>query len=676
MTNRVSSDETLKVKINLNKKLLQIVWAYCSFSKIVNFLRYGHFRLIVLIYFSYLESKTYPDLDNKEVLGQLYIIVKVSDTLELNNKLSNDIASGRRRPLKDGDEEETTNHGNINFLAQTILKARSRLKQLFPKGSTSNRALVLSLTHVIALAILIASIVKYVKLRSPRVEWCDGFGLLWVLYILVYITLTYSFFKKRIVDSCGHVLGRATLSLPSWVNANYLRGFCYAFPVIALGVYVIIFPGKSRRRIISFSGMLVFILIGFVFSKYPGNIKWRTVISGIVLQFIVGLLAINWEAGRNVLDCMGNKVTRFLLYSEDGANFVYGPLTKPQKDSGLIFAFSVLPVIFFLSFFVNILSYYGILQWFILKISWIVKLAMGTTVYESVNAAASIFLGMSEAPLLIKNHLKDLTKSELCAIMCAGWSTVAGVVLAAYIKFGVKASHLISASIMSAPASLSYSKLFYPETEKSKNTLDQLTLEREEGSNALDAACKGAVAAISVVFGIIANIIAILSFLAFTDGVLGWLGPLIGFDELSMKWIMSKLFVPISFFIGTDLDSIEDVAYLIGIKTVANEFQAYQKLGEWIDQKKLTERSEILATYALCGFSNFGSIGISIGALTAIEPSQRSAITKVAFRAFVAANIVCFLTACVAGRRVPHRIAIRQVKDKIKEKRAESLLSE
>lgn len=169
----------------------------------------------------------------------------------------------------------------------------------------------------------------------------------------------------------------------------------------------------------------------------------------------------------------------------------------------------------------------------------------------------------SEAPLLIKNHLKDLTKSELCAIMCAGWSTVAGVVLAAYIKFGVKASHLISASIMSAPASLSYSKLFYPETEKSKNTLDQLTLEREyglfpsayftpkvltqflyilfndsrEGSNALDAACKGAVAAISVVFGIIANIIAILSFLAFTDGVLGWLGPLIGFDELSMKVI-------------------------------------------------------------------------------------------------------------------------------------------
>ncbi|KAK7866996.1 hypothetical protein R5R35_006862 [Gryllus longicercus] len=292
------------------------------------------------------------------------------------------------------------------------------------------------------------------------------------------------------------------------------------------------------------------------------------------------------------------------------------------------------------------------MQWVVMKLGWILQVTMGTTVCESVNTAASIFLGQSEAPLIIKPYIKDLTKSEIHAIMTAGFATVSGTVLAAYISFGVKASHLLTASIMSAPAALCFAKLFYPESEESKTTVDNIRLEKGDETGVLDAATKGAMSGISLVLGIIANLIAFVSAISFLDGVVGWMGELVGLtgeNTISFTFILTKIFYPLVWAMGVQVEHCSDVARVVALKTVVNEFVAYEELGKLIDARKICGRSEVIATYALCGFSNPSSIGIVIGALSSMAPNRRSDIAEVAFRAFLAGCAVCFLTACVAG---------------------------
>nr|CAD7434728.1 unnamed protein product [Timema monikensis] len=255
----------------------------------------------------------------------------------------------------------------------------------------------------------------------------------------------------------------------------------------------------------------------------------------------------------------------------------------------------------------------------------------------------------SEAPLLIQGYLKDLTKSEVHAIMAGGFATVAGTVLAAYISFGAQADHLITASIMSAPAALCFSKLFYPETEDSKNTVDQIVIIKDDSTGVLDAAVKGVTAGIQIVLGIIANVIAFIAFVAFLNGILTWIGDMVGVPDVTFVNIMGYIFIPLAWVMGVEWEQCGDVAKLVGLKTMVNEFVAYQELGVLKRAGKLSPRSEAIATYALCGFSNPGSLGILIGSLTSLCPSQRPIITEVAFRAFIAGSAVCFMTACIAG---------------------------
>nr|CAD7577802.1 unnamed protein product [Timema californicum] len=354
-----------------------------------------------------------------------------------------------------------------------------------------------------------------------------------------------------------------------------------------------------------------------------------------------------------------------------------------------------MPVIFFFCFCVQILFYYGIIQNIVVKLGWLLQISLGTTVAESVNASASVFLGMSEAPLLIQGYLKDLTKSEVHAIMAGGFATVAGTVLAAYISFGAQADHLITASIMSAPAALCFSKLFYPETEDSKNTVDQIVIIKDDSTGVLDAAVKGVTAGIQIVLGIIANVIAFIAFVAFLNGILTWIGDMVGVPDVTFVNIMGYIFIPLAWVMGVEWEQCQDVAKLVGLKTMVNEFVAYQELGVLKRAGKLSEkpppvhpteirasispssavelnttsalinyateidkiaikipqpRSEAIATYALCGFSNPGSLGILIGSLTSLCPSQRPIITEVALRAFIAGSAVCFMTACIAGK--------------------------
>ncbi|KDR11085.1 solute carrier family 28 member 3-like isoform X4 [Zootermopsis nevadensis] len=506
------------------------------------------------------------------------------------------------------------------------------------------------MSHLCVFVYVISAIIFWKFQEDRCLKWCDGLGMLIIIVVLIYSGLAYFHIKSHY----GNALYNNVFKLVHrWLNPamehRYRKTVICFLPFIAIGVFLGIDTIGDSERLISCLGIVVIMGLGFIFSKSRSQIQWYPVLSGLLIQFLLGLVTIRWSIGRNIFHCIGDRVVVFLDYSNMGARFVYG---SDLIDKG-IFAFQSMSSVFFLSLVVHILYYYGIMQWIVIKIGWLIQVLMGTTVCESVNAAASVFLGISQGPLLLKPYLNDLTKSEMHAIMTAGFGTIAGTVFAAYINYGISSAHLITASVMSAPAALCYSKLLYPETEESKNKAENITLEKGDEYGVLDAATKGTMTALQLVLAIIANIIGFLSFITFVNGVLSWLGILVGIEGLTSEYLMGKVLIPLAWVIGVEWKECEDVAQLIGVKTAINEFVAYGQLGKLKLDKKLSPRSEMIATYALCGYSNFGAIAISIGSLIPLAPSQRKVITEVAFRAFIAGSATCFLTACIAGMLMP-----------------------
>lgn len=271
---------------------------------------------------------------------------------------------------------------------------------------------------------------------------------------------------------------------------------------------------------------------------------------------------------------------------------------------------------------VEILFFWGALQWFVLKLGQVLRAATGTTVCESVIAVGNVFLGMTESILLIKPYLALQTPSELHVVMASGFATVSGTILASYIGFGAEPAHLVTASVMSAPAAVCYAKLLLPETKRSLTTVDNIQPVEVEDKSVLSAATRGATNGIALVLNIIANIIAFVAFVAFVNGVLGYCGNLIGSENFTLEWIFGKVFIPLAWVMGVPWEECELVGSLIGLKTVVNEFVAYQRMGEMKREGLLSPRAELIATYSLCGFTNPGSAGIMIGAIAAMAPGQ------------------------------------------------------
>ncbi|KAG9429346.1 solute carrier family 28 member 3 isoform X1 [Apis mellifera carnica] len=299
------------------------------------------------------------------------------------------------------------------------------------------------------------------------------------------------------------------------------------------------------------------------------------------------------------------------------------------------------------------LYYLGTMQWIIFNLGKFLQKLMGTSICESVVCAGNIFIGMTETPLMIKPYLNKLTTSELHTLMSSGFGTVSGTVLAAYINFGANPAHLITATLMAAPATLCYAKLFYPETEKIIITSDNVKLEKSKDIGLIDAASKGATAAIPLVLNIIANIVGFVSFIALVNSLLSWVGSLVGYEKLSFEFILSKVFIPISWVMGVPWDHCEDVATLIGLKTTVNEFVAYKELGKYKKEGRIFGRIEAIATFAICGFANPGSVGITISILSSLAPDKKEIISNIVMRAFISGCVITFLTASVAGMLVP-----------------------
>ncbi|XP_051277584.1 solute carrier family 28 member 3-like [Dicentrarchus labrax] len=415
---------------------------------------------------------------------------------------------------------------------------------------------------------------------------------------------------------------------------------------------------RGTRQLVSFFGLLLLIFLMLLFSKHPFRWSWQTLLWGVGLQFIFGLLILRTTFGLSVLQWLGKQAEKFMSFTDVGSKFVFG-----ASYTDHFFIFKVMPIVVFLSSVISILYYIGFMSWLICKIGFIMQVSMRTSPTESMAAAGNIFLGQTESPLLIRPYLSGLTRSEIHAVMTGGFASISGTILGAFIAFGVEATHLLTASVMSAPASLAIAKTFWPETETSSVTASHdLKMDRGKSTNVLEAASQGASCAVGLVANIVVNLIAFLALLAFLDSAVSWLGGMLDCPQLNFTLICSYVFMPLSFMMGVSWEDSFIVAELIAIKTFLNEFVAYQMLSELIKKRKaggpeyvdnikqyISVHSETIATYALCGFSNIASLGMSVGALSAMAPDRQTDISSCGPRALIAGSVSCFMTACIAG---------------------------
>ena len=399
-------------------------------------------------------------------------------------------------------------------------------------------------------------------------------------------------------------------------------------------------------HLISLLGLIAFLGIGYLCSNNRKLIPWHTVLWGVALQLILGVFILKTKIGLTVFQFLGEIIGQFLNFSDQGAKLVFGDGFEEH-----FIAFKILPTIIFFSAFISLLYHYKILPRIVSMMGWVMMRTMKTSGAESLSCAANIFVGLTEAPLMIKPYVSQLTQSELHSVMTGGFATIAGGVMAAYIAFGIPAEHLLSASVMSAPAALAVSKLFYPETAKPQTKGKIETLPESTYVNGIDAIATGTIDGLKLALNVGAMLIAFLGLLAFLNALLVVLGNFIGLPSLSLEWIFAYLMFPIAWLMGIPLADCHNVAILLGKKLIFNEFLAYLDLKELIsgDIPTISERAKIIATYALCGFSNLGSIGIQLGGISAIAPSRQKDLARLSVRALVAGSIACFMTACVAG---------------------------
>ncbi|MGH7572238.1 MAG: NupC/NupG family nucleoside CNT transporter [Gemmatimonadota bacterium] len=431
------------------------------------------------------------------------------------------------------------------------------------------------------------------------------------------------------------------------------------------------------ERAISTLGLAVMVLIAWIFSVDRRAFPWRIVWWGVALQFVFALLILQTPPGRQFFALMNDVVIRLLQYTQEGAKFIFGnliynnvpvgipggeptmaPLREVVTDRwanvGSFFAFTVLPTIIFFSSLMTILYYLKVMQALVKAMAWVMQRTMGTSGAESLSTAGNVFLGQTEAPLMVKPFVQGMTMSELNCVMVGGFANVAGGVLVAYVGmlytyFPDIAGHLLAVSVMSAPATVVIAKVMYPEDGEPET---RGTLKADVPSpdvNVIDAASRGASEGLALALNVGAMLLAFIALIAVLNGLLGWLGGLVGLEVLSLEWMLGWLMAPIAWVMGVPWGDARIIGSLLGVKTVVNEFVAYLQLANLLQEGALDPRSVVIASYALCGFANFSSIAIQIGGIGGMAPDRRTDLSRLGLRAMVGGTLATFMCASVAG---------------------------
>jgi concentrative nucleoside transporter, CNT family len=410
------------------------------------------------------------------------------------------------------------------------------------------------------------------------------------------------------------------------------------------------------ERFVGIFGLIVLFGIAWVFSANRRAIRWRTVAWGFSLQLLFALAVLRWPVGQFALAQVADFVTHIINFAGFGSRFVFGWLAEDQTFLNsvrtepigpIVFAFVVMPIVIFISALFTILYHLGIMQQVVKGMAMLMSMTMKTSGSESLGSAANVFMGQTEAPIVIAPYIPTMTRSELLALMIGGMATVSGAVLGAYINLGIDARYLLAGSIMAAPASLLIAKVLFPETEESV-TAGKVKLDVQKTHvNVIDAAAAGAGQGAILVINILAMLIAFIALISMIDGGLVWLGRQFGFAGLTLNWLFGQIFRWLAFIMGVPLSETVAVGQLFGTKIVLNEFVAYIELSGI--QEGLSEKSRLIATFALCGFANFASIGIQIGGIGSLAPSRKQDLARLGFRALLGGTIATFLTATLAG---------------------------
>ncbi len=420
------------------------------------------------------------------------------------------------------------------------------------------------------------------------------------------------------------------------------------------------------ENLISLLGVFVLLALAWVFSNNRRAFPWRIASWGLGLQFTLAVLLLRTPWGNAAFGAARSFVTRLLGFTDAGASFLWGNLYRTSADIvananpeggyiqvtnsasgqlvpiGTVFIIHVLPTIIFFSSLMALLYHLGVMQRIITGVAWVMRRTMGTSGSESLSCAANIFVGQTEAPFVIKPYLPTMTRSEIMAVMVGGFATVAGGVMAAYVRFGIDAGHLLAASVMSAPAALVIAKIMYPETEESP-TRGGVSLEvPREYSNVLDAAAGGAAIGLKLAANVGAMLLAFIALVAMLNFGLGLVG-------LSLEQIFGWIFSPLAWVMGVPWSETAVFGNLLGTKIAVNEFMGYIALGDAVRDGTLSPRSVVIATYALCGFANFSSIAIQIGGIGTITPERRSDVAAMGLKAMFGGALASWLTATIAG---------------------------
>jgi CNT family concentrative nucleoside transporter len=431
------------------------------------------------------------------------------------------------------------------------------------------------------------------------------------------------------------------------------------------------------HRLVSILGIVVFLGLAWLMSSHKRRVSPRMIVGGLVLQFAFAAFILQTRVGSRVFDGVDYAFNTMLSCVDAGSRFVFG-----DGYAEHFFAFKVLPTIIFFSAFMSIFYYYGVMQWVVGKFARLMQVTLGTSGAETLSAAANVFVGQTEAPLVIRPYIGSMTVSELNAIMIGGFATMAGGVLAAYVDMGISAKHLLSASVMAAPAGLMVAKILQPEIDEPK-TLGKVRIDvRDPSANVLEAVANGTVGGLQLALNVGAMLLVFLALIALINLIIGWVGAQFGYvayvpqtpEPYSWQWLQIKsgltqpppdkvvylwslegalgwVFQPFAWLMGIEWQDCRRAGELLGLKMGANEFVAYGRLAEWskADATIISDRTQAILTYALCGFANFSSIGIQLGGIGGMAPERRGDLARLGLRAMLGGTLVAFINACVAN---------------------------